>query len=326
MQIFHGFPDSPLPTESTLTIGIFDGVHCGHQLLIGRAVQAARTAHRICGVMTFHPHPVEVLAPDKPMRYLSDIETRARFIAALGVDYLCIAPFTTEVAHTLARDFVVMLLERLKMRELVIGHDFTLGYKRQGNAAFLRELGAEWGFAVQVIEPLMMGGEIVSSTRIRRLWREGRLSEVNELFGHQALTTALQASYEEVAHTADIALRVRAPSLEALFMEAARGMFALMTTQVIETESSASQTITTHADDLESLLVNWLNELLYQSEMTQQVFRVRAVNLTPSYHAQSEVCGAPIGEVRKHIKAVTFHDLAVRYDNGLFEATIVFDV
>ena len=184
MQIFHGLPNSPLPTESTLTIGIFDGVHRGHQMLIGRTVQAARAAQRLCGVMTFHPHPIEVLAPDKPMHYLSDIGTRAQLIEALGVDYFCIVPFTTEVAQTLARDFVATLLKRLQLRELVIGHDFTLGYKRQGNAAFLRELGEEWGFAVQVVEPLVLGGEIVSSTRIRRLLREGRLDEAQELLGH----------------------------------------------------------------------------------------------------------------------------------------------
>jgi riboflavin kinase/FMN adenylyltransferase len=184
MQIFHGFPAAPLSTESTLTIGIFDGVHRGHQMLIGRALQAARAAQRVCGVMTFHPHPVEVLAPHKSLRYLSDLETRARLIAALGVDYFCVVPFTPEVARTVARDFVTMLLERLRLRELVIGHDFTLGYQRQGNAAFLRELGEEWGFAVQVVEPLLLGGEIVSSTRIRRLLSEGRLAEARELLGY----------------------------------------------------------------------------------------------------------------------------------------------
>jgi riboflavin kinase/FMN adenylyltransferase len=184
MQIFHGLPGSPLATESTLTIGVFDGVHRGHQMLLQRALRTARAAQQTCGVMTFHPHPIEVLAPDKPMHYLSDIETRARLIEALGVDYLCIMPFTAEIARTLARDFVALSLARLQIRELVIGHDFTLGYKRQGDAVFLRELGAEWGFAVQVVEPLLLGGEIVSSTRIRRLLREGRLDEANELLGH----------------------------------------------------------------------------------------------------------------------------------------------
>src|SRR5438034_408776 len=265
MQVFFELPEIPLTKESTLTIGVFDGVHRGHQRLIDETLRRARAAGRLCGVLTFDPHPVEVLAPQVHIRYLSTIEQRARWIEHRGVDFLYVEHFTHEVSQLSARDFVRPLVDQFHMRELVIGYDFTLGHKRQGDADYLRALGAEWGFSVEVVPPLKVNGEIVSSTRIRKLLAEGRVREALEPWGQPPAETGLNApeneGYEEIEHTADVALRVRAPSLEKLFCYAARGMFALMTdASGVATASEIALDVT--ASDRETLLVNWLSELL----------------------------------------------------------------
>ncbi|MBI1802572.1 MAG: archease [Chloroflexi bacterium] len=394
MRIFHGLPDTALDAESTLTIGVFDGVHTGHRRLIETALQSARQSNRLCGVVTFDPHPVAVLAPSVQILSLTNLAERARLIEQIGVDFLCIIHFTVETSQTRAPDFVRQLFERLMMRELVIGHDFTLGHKRQGNAAFLRALGNQWGFTVQVVEPFLLDGEVISSTRIRALLAGGQIEAAARLLGHDpaiygTLTAnlsfepaprqplpadglyrtrlragpaphtsiettarvrgqeiALDASeslaalagseaylefisplpaYEEIEHTADVALRVRGQSLEELFCHAAEGMFSLMAGQTLGPSAPPCE-IELEADDTVALLVGWLNELLYQSEMKNLLFRQFDVQLFNGRQLRGAASGSASRDIRKPIKAVTFHDLKIIQQGGWYEATIVFDV
>ena len=185
MKVLEGLPAHSLDMDCAVTIGAFDGVHVGHRALIARTLARAREGGRTCAVLTFEPHPVEVLAPQVHLRYLTGAAERARLIEAAGADVLVILPFTAETAGTPAREFVRPLLDLLRMRALVIGHDFTLGYKRHGNAQFLQQLGTEWGFSVDVLEPVMVDGEIVSSTRIRKLLDGGSLEAATRLLGHR---------------------------------------------------------------------------------------------------------------------------------------------
>ena len=194
MQIYYGLPDNPLDSETAITIGVFDGVHRGHAALIGWTIEKAREAGRHAGVVTFDPHPVEVLSPGARLGYLTSIPERARLIETLGADFVVILPFTRALSQTTARDFVRPLFERLRMRGLVIGHDFTLGHKRQGNEAFLRALGAEWGFEVEAIAAVQLGDAVSSSTRIRRMIGAGRIADANLLLARAyALDGALGA-------------------------------------------------------------------------------------------------------------------------------------
>ena len=396
MQIFHELPDAPLRAESALTIGVFDGVHRGHQALIAMARERAREARRLCGVMTFDPHPVEVLAPNTRIGYLSDLDERVRQFEAFGADFCCIIHFTKQTAATSARDFVHPLLETLRMRNLVIGHDFTLGHKRQGNAAFLRDLGAEWGFSLDVIEPLRADGDIISSTRIRKLVEAGDVEAAARLLGHPlavhgTLSPQLQVQaaerlllppdgryagsvgpvyaseapqaallllegrqiqiedaaelqalagsavrmeltgrssvppYEEVEHTADVALRVRGRDLQDLLLNAAKGMSALMAVNNAQA-MSIEREVNVQGDDPESLLVNWLNEILFQTEMGGQVFHDFQIRLEPGYRLHATLRGSQPAEFHKQIKAVTFHNLRIEQHNGKYETLIVFDI
>jgi len=180
-----------LDKPSTLSIGVFDGVHLGHRYLIDKMMESARRAGHLAGILTFDRHPDELLAPDKEMRYLTLLDEKLDLLADLGLDFTVALPFTEDVARTTAREFVAILFERLHMRELWIGPDFALGRGREGDAERLEALGGEMGYRLHRLQPLTRGGEAVSSSRIRRLIREGAVSEAAVLLGRYPLISGI---------------------------------------------------------------------------------------------------------------------------------------
>src|SRR5512147_2297012 len=182
MRLIHDLEDAQLIEESVVTIGSFDGVHRGHQSLIAGVREAALKANRAAVVMTFFPHPSVVLGRAQPF-YLTAPEEKLVQLNQAGADLLVEMPFTTETAQIRAADFVELLRQHLRLRELWIGHDFALGYKREGDAEFLTKLGQARGFAVHVADPLTNDGEIISSSNIRTALREGDVAHAAKLLG-----------------------------------------------------------------------------------------------------------------------------------------------
>jgi riboflavin kinase/FMN adenylyltransferase len=166
-----------------LTIGKFDGVHLGHRRLIGTAVERARSQGLACAVLTFDPHPDVVLHPDKDVRLLTTLEERRRLIGTLGADFLLIAPFNRETMSTPAYDYMHQLCNIMPLRELWVGEGFALGRKREGTVPRLAEIGRDLGYTVGAVEPVMLGGERVNSSRVRRLLLEGAVADVEPLLG-----------------------------------------------------------------------------------------------------------------------------------------------
>ena len=183
MQVFHGLPSQPPPYATLLTIGNFDGVHRGHQALIEEMLRAARRQQRWAGVLTFDPHPLSVLTPQRPLAFLTSLEERLQLFAALALDFVVIHPFTLTTARTPAREFVTALRERLRLAELWVGPDFSLGHRQQGDVTALRALGEEMGFALRVVPHFCWEGQSVRSTRIRVLLQQGSVAEAAELLG-----------------------------------------------------------------------------------------------------------------------------------------------
>jgi riboflavin kinase/FMN adenylyltransferase len=172
------------PTRDTLlTIGVFDGVHRGHQRLIEELKRQAAADVYLAGVVTFHQHPEEVLAPGKNLPFLTDIQTRIKLLKAEGVAIIVPLSFTAELARLGARRFVGLLKKHLRMRGLVIGADFALGQGRRGTPEALKNLGKEMGFNVTVVPPLRINGEVVSSTTIRQAMAAGDMEKVRTLTG-----------------------------------------------------------------------------------------------------------------------------------------------
>lgn len=172
-----------LTQPTVLTIGSFDGIHLGHQHLISRVVARAKETDAASALVTLHPHPKIVLRPASSLQYLSTLEERLDLLAPLGLEYAVVLPFSLEYSQIRAREFIQMLLDHLNMKELFCGADFALGYKREGNVAFLRELGREKGFGVTVVEPQEFDGEIMSSTHIRELIDTGDISDAARFLG-----------------------------------------------------------------------------------------------------------------------------------------------
>ena len=166
-----------------LAIGVFDGVHLGHKYLISQLIEQARQQNLLSGVVTFRQHPQEVLAPQTKLPFLTDLIERSNLLKNEGIEAVIPLSFTTELAQLTARQFVNLLKKYLRMRGLVIGPDFVLGRDREGNADTLRVLGQEMNFTVTVVPPVMINGEVVSSTAIREALAGGDMKKVHALGG-----------------------------------------------------------------------------------------------------------------------------------------------
>ncbi len=169
--------------ETLLTIGVFDGVHLGHQRLLTHLRNKARRKNWLSGVVTFKSHPRAVLSAENKIPWLNDLDTRISLLRDLGVDVVVALSFTPELAQLTAREFVQLLMNYLNMRGLIVGPDFALGRDREGNAETLQLLGQEMGFSVKVMPAVVLDGEVVSSSAIRQALARGDMKRVEKLFG-----------------------------------------------------------------------------------------------------------------------------------------------
>lgn len=191
MRVFRGNKrPSSLRQPVIATIGMFDGVHLAHQRLIRAAVGAARRRRGTSVAVTFHPDPRRVLDPTRAPIPLLPLEERLRHIEALGTDAAWVIPFTKAFARLTPAAFVRrIVVERLRACAVVVGQNFRFGRGRHGDIALLRVLGARDGVAVRVIPPVRRDGQPISSSRIRRLVRRGRLRQAQRLLGHPLAMT-----------------------------------------------------------------------------------------------------------------------------------------
>ncbi|WP_175407728.1 bifunctional riboflavin kinase/FAD synthetase [Streptomyces sp. TRM64462] len=189
MQRWRGLEEIPQDWgRSVVTIGSYDGVHRGHQLIIGRAVERARELGVPAVVVTFDPHPSEVVRPGSHPPLLAPHHRRAELMAELGVDAVLVLPFTTEFSKLSPADFIVkVLVDKLHARVVVEGPNFRFGHRAAGTVDFLAELGATYDYEVEVVDLYVTGeaggGQPFSSTLTRRLVAEGDVAGAAEILG-----------------------------------------------------------------------------------------------------------------------------------------------
>ena len=183
MQIEEELADLSPEKDMLLTIGVFDGVHLGHQYLISQLTEHTRRQNLLSGVVTFRQHPREVLSPQTKLPYLTSLAEKVSLLKNEGVDAVITLSFTRELTRLSARQFVSLLKKYLRMRGLIIGPDFALGRNREGNADTLRKLGQDMSFRVTVIPPVRVNDEMVSSTAIRDALADGDMKKVASLIG-----------------------------------------------------------------------------------------------------------------------------------------------
>ena len=177
-------PEEPIQNSTSATIGNFDGVHIGHKKILSAVKQEAKQQGLSSCVITFHPHPQKVLQNiDIPL--LVPIRERLKLLEDQGIDVVACYTFTKEIAKISAQDFVTdILVGKLNLKHLIVGPDFSFGRKREGNLSLLNKMGAEYGFDTEVVETALYEGEIVSSTSIRNLVREGNLLKARNFLGY----------------------------------------------------------------------------------------------------------------------------------------------
>jgi riboflavin kinase / FMN adenylyltransferase len=170
---------------SVLALGMFDGVHLGHQALLKQARALADQYGVPMVVMTFDRHPLSLIAPAIAPPMLTTAQERMRLIEAQGADIVCVVPFTKEVRDIAPEAFVRLLAERWHPRAVVIGFNYNFGKHGAGTPETMKELGAAAGFETVVVPEVRLGGQTVSSTRIRQLLAEGNTAEAEKLMGYR---------------------------------------------------------------------------------------------------------------------------------------------
>jgi riboflavin kinase/FMN adenylyltransferase len=187
MNVLRSVSDlSTLPGPLFLAIGVFDGVHLGHQAVISTSARHAKKASGTAVVVTFDPHPVKVLRPDRAPHLLTATQHKIALIRDLGVAHLLVLHFDRAFAATSPEDFVRQLVESSRpLREICVGHEWSFGKGRAGNLALLKELGRVHDFNVIGVEAVQVNSEVVSSTAIRKAVEEGNLVKATQMLGRE---------------------------------------------------------------------------------------------------------------------------------------------
>jgi len=183
MEVIRGFPSRAPRGAMVLALGTFDGVHRGHQTLLGEAVRRASERGIAGAVVTFDPHPLQVIAPPPEPFLLTTLDERLELFAALGLAAAYVIRFDQTLRGLSAEEWVDLLYRRIAMAEVVCGANYTFGRDRGGTVGLLRTLADARGFTVTVPPQVHVGGTLVSSTLIRRLLRGGDVQEAGRFLG-----------------------------------------------------------------------------------------------------------------------------------------------
>ncbi|HPU00699.1 MAG: riboflavin biosynthesis protein RibF [Firmicutes bacterium] len=185
MEIIYNPERCYLKQKLYLALGNFDGVHMGHQAVIRRAVERARSSGGAAGVLLLEPHPFTLLNPGKPFCLLTGMEERQELMAQLGLDYLFVVPFTAQTAAMSPEEFVQdVLLARFNISGVSIGDDYTFGRAAAGGEQLMRQWGERLGFSVDVIPMKKADGMVISSSAIKKLLAEGAVEQANLLLNY----------------------------------------------------------------------------------------------------------------------------------------------
>lgn len=173
-----------ITAPTLISIGVYDGVHRGHQTLIRQLVNRAQMNGYETVVITFFPHPDAVIRAQTGRYYLTSPEQRAELLRGMGIDWVITQTFDDALRHMRADDYVRLMTQHLNPRELWVGQDFALGYQREGDVDFLTEAGKVHGFAVHPVQLVAdEDGHVITSTAIRELLAQGEVAEVKSMLG-----------------------------------------------------------------------------------------------------------------------------------------------
>ncbi|HEX6731922.1 MAG TPA: bifunctional riboflavin kinase/FAD synthetase [Pyrinomonadaceae bacterium] len=184
MRLFHGTDNAEIQRPTILTLGVFDGLHLGHQLIMRTVVERARTIGAIPTVITFDPHPRAVLHPESAPPLLQTFDQKIEGFGVLGIEQTIVVRFTQEFSEIRATDFLRdVVIDRLHAREVYLGKGFAFGHNREGNIELLKRLGSELGFVAGEVPEVSLRGRRVSSSKIRELLSQGEVNLARRMLG-----------------------------------------------------------------------------------------------------------------------------------------------
>ncbi len=184
MKIFHGLENANILRPTVLTLGVFDGLHLGHQRIIETVAERARAVGAHATAITFDPHPRAVLHPESAPPLLQTLDQRLANMEVLGIEQAIVVPFTREFAGIDAEEFLKEIVhDRLQAKEVYLGKGFAFGKNRGGNIDLLRKISSELGFFADEVSEVSLRGKRISSSKIRHLLAEGRVNLVRRMLG-----------------------------------------------------------------------------------------------------------------------------------------------
>ena len=184
MRLFHGTDNADIARPTVLTLGVFDGLHLGHQLIIQTVVERARATGAKPTVITFEPHPRAVLHPESAPPLLQTFDQKLEALGVLGIEQAIVIHFDKEFAQIRAEDFLRdVVSDRLHAKEVYLGRGFAFGHNREGNIELLRSVSHELGFKADEVAEVRLRGERISSSRIRELLGQGRVNLARRMLG-----------------------------------------------------------------------------------------------------------------------------------------------
>ena len=271
---FNGWPRGPL----AIAIGVFDGVHIGHQALIRQTAARAQQQGGRAVAATFDPLPIQALAPGAPPSALSDAPERAQLLHAAGADDVVVFHFTKQFAALGADDFVRRLVAAGEIRQIFVGADFQFGHDRSGNVATLTAAGKLHGFEVIVASPVKLDGEIVSSTRIRNALLAGDVETAARLLGrHYAVNGTVVHGDKRGRALGFPTLNLAVPRERLLPRDGIYAMWATVNGQRVPAAASLGIRPTFGGGDrvLEAYLLDWSGDVYGDSVEAAFVKRLR---------------------------------------------------
>jgi riboflavin kinase/FMN adenylyltransferase len=184
MRLFHGTDNAEIQRPTVLTLGVFDGLHLGHQLIMRTVVERARAVDAVPTVITFDPHPRAVLHPESAPPLLQTLDQKVEGFGVLGIEQTIVVHFTPEFAQIRAEDFLREVVnERLHAKEIYLGKGFAFGHDREGNIELLRRVSQQLGFFADEVPEVRLRRQRVSSSRVRELLSEGKVNLARRLLG-----------------------------------------------------------------------------------------------------------------------------------------------
>ncbi|WP_312335175.1 bifunctional riboflavin kinase/FAD synthetase [Anaerospora hongkongensis] len=197
MELFTELADISLHQNIAIALGTFDGIHAGHQQIIGQAVQLARQSSGTSVVFTFRNHPLSIIDPERCPPFIMAEEEKVEVIAGMGVDILMSIPFDVKFLQLMPDEFIQLLIHYFRPAHVVVGPNYTFGYQGKGNPEILRKAGASYHFDVQVPEAVLVDHSLVSSTLIRQLIASGDVQQAAKLLGRPFVMAGIVMSGDQ---------------------------------------------------------------------------------------------------------------------------------